>query len=72
MLSCWERVIVVFFNNLYVGKTLSGGDLQVVGKSEDIVLLLVYFFSLIAEMVACIRYEDQLDGMSNYLQLKVR
>ena len=46
-------------------------DLQVVGKSEDIVLLLVYFFSLIAEMVACIRYEDRLDGMSNYLQWKV-
>ena len=42
-------------------------DLQVVGKSEDIVLLLVYFFSLIAEMAACIRYEDRLDGMSNYL-----
>ena len=43
-----------------------------VGKSEDIVLLLVYFFSLIAEMVSCIRYEDWLDGMSNYLQWKVR
>ena len=48
VLSCWERVIVVFFNNLCVGKTLFGYDLQVVGKSEDIVLLLVYFFSLIA------------------------
>ena len=42
-------------------------DLQVVGKSEDIVLLLVNFFSLIAKMAACIRYEDRLDGMSNYL-----
>ena len=67
MLSCWERVIVVFFNNLCVGKTLFRCDLQVVGKSEDIVLLLVYFFSLIAEMAVCIRYEDRLDGMSNYL-----
>ena len=72
VLICWERVIVVFFNNLCVGKTLFGCDLQVVGKSEDIVLLLVYFFSLIVEMVACIRYEDRLDGMSNYLQWKVR
>ena len=71
MLSCWARVVTVFFNNLCVGKTLSGGDLQVVQKSEDIVLLLVYFFSLIAEMVAWIRYEDRLDGMSNYLQWKV-
>ena len=44
MLSCWARVIVVFFKNLCVGETLSGCDLQVVGKSEDIVLLLVYFF----------------------------
>ena len=67
VLSCWERVISVFFNNLCVGKTLFGCDLQVVGKSEDIVLLLVYFFSLIAEMVACIRYEDWLDGILNYL-----
>ena len=47
--------------------TLSGCDLQVVGKSEAIVLLVVYFFSLMAEMTACIRYEDRLDGMSNYL-----
>ena len=29
-------------------------------------------FSLIAKMAACIRYEDRLDGMSNYLQWKVR
>ena len=63
----------MFFNNLCVGKTLFGCDLQVVGKSEDIVILLVYFFSSsIAEMAACIRYEDQLHGMSNYLQWKVR
>ena len=71
-LSCWVRVIVLVFNNLCVGKTLFGCDLQVVGKSEYIVLLLVYFFSLIEEMAACIRYEDRLDGMSNYLQWKVR
>ena len=44
MLSCWARVIAVFFNNLCVGKTLFGCDLQVVGKSEDIVLLVVYLF----------------------------
>ena len=44
VLICWERVIVMFFNNLCVGKTLFGCDLQVVGKSEDIVILLVYFF----------------------------
>jgi len=44
VLSFWARVIAVFFNNLCVGKTLFGCDLQVVGKSEDIVLLLVYFF----------------------------
>ena len=67
VLSCWARVIAMFFNNLCVGKTLFGCDLQVVGKSEDIVLLLVYFFSLIAKMAACIIYEDRLDGMSNYL-----
>ena len=67
VLSCWERVIAVFFNNLCVGKTLFGCDLQVVGKGEDIVLLLVYFFSLITEMATCIIYEDRLDGMSNYL-----
>ena len=30
------------------------------------------FVFLIAEMVACIKYEDRLDGMSNYLQWKVR
>ena len=29
-------------------------------------------FSLIAEMVACIIYEDRLDGMSNHLQWKFR
>ena len=28
--------------------------------------------SLIAEMDACIIYEDRLDGMSNYLQWKVK
>ena len=72
MLSCWARVIALFFNNLCVEKTLFGCDFQVVGKSEDIVLLLVYFFSLIAEMATCIRYEDRLDGMSNYLQWKFR
>ena len=44
VLSCWARVIVVFFNNLCVGNTLFGCDLREVGKSEDIVLLLVYFF----------------------------
>ena len=72
VLSCWERVIVVFLNNLCVGKTLFGCDLHVVGKSEDIFILLVCFFSLIEEMAACIRYEDRLDGISNYLQWKVR
>ena len=44
VLSCWAKVIALFFNNLCVGKTLFGCDLQVVGKSEDIVLLLVHFF----------------------------
>ena len=29
VLSCWERVIAVFFNNLCVGETLSGCDLHV-------------------------------------------
>ena len=61
VLSCWARVIAVFLNNLCGGKTLFGCDLWVVGKSEYIVLLLVYFFSLIEEMAACIRYEDRLD-----------
>ena len=45
VLSCWARVIAVFFNNLCVGKTLFGCALRVLGKSEDIVMLLVYFFS---------------------------
>ena len=64
--------MLCFFNNLCVGKTLFGCDLQVVGKSEDIVILLVFLFSLIAEMASCVRYEDRLDGMSNYLQWKVK
>ena len=29
VLSCWARVIAMFFNNLCVGKTLSGCDLHV-------------------------------------------
>ena len=32
---------------------------------------MVYYFSLIVEIVACIIYEDRLDGMSIYLQWKV-
>ena len=70
MLSCWARVIAMFFNNLCVGKKLFGCDLKEVGKSEDIVLLLVYFFFFNSRDGACIRYEDRLDGMSNYLQWK--
>ena len=44
VLSCWERVLAVLFEQLVYWKTLSGCDLQVAEKSEAIVLLVVFYF----------------------------
>ena len=71
LMSCWERVLDIVFNNLYIGIPYLDVTCRWWRKSE----LLFFWWSiifLIVEKAACIIYEDRLDGMSNYLQWKVR
>ena len=72
LLSCWARVIVDFFYNLSIGRPYLHVICKWWGKSETLVFFGGLLSLLTTEMVACIRYEDRLDGMSNYLQWRVR
>ena len=72
VLNFWARVVVVFLTTCVLEKPY----LDVICRWWARVKIMFFwwsiFFSLILEMVAYIRYEDQLDGMSNYLLWKVR